>query len=312
MSHAHHDHLHHDHAPAANAGNERRVFWAMLLTGGFAVVEVIGGLVSGSLALLADAGHMVTDFLALLLAWLAFRLGRRPGDPRRTFGYSRFQVLAAFVNGLALIVVVGWILVEAVQRLMTPVHVAGGTMMAVAVAGLLINLVAFAILHGGDRDNLNLRGAALHVLSDLLGSAAAITAALVILLTGWMPIDPILSLAVAMLIVRSAWFVIRRSAHILLEGTPDWLDIAELQRAVVAAVPEVEDVHHVHVWCLTQERPLITLHARLGAGCDDQQALSGIQDFLKAEYGLDHSTIQIERGACSGATLAGQPSARTA
>ncbi|MDJ0937916.1 MAG: cation diffusion facilitator family transporter [Kiloniellales bacterium] len=312
MTHAHHDHHNHDHAPAANAGNERRVFWAMLLTGGFAVVEVIGGLVSGSLALLADAGHMVTDFVALLLAWLAFRLGRRPGDPRRTFGYSRFQVLAAFVNGLALIVVVGWILIEAVQRLLEPVQVAGGIMMVVAVAGLLINLVAFAILHGGDRDNLNLRGAALHVLSDLLGSAAAIAAALVILLTGWMPIDPILSLAVALLIVRSAWFVIRRSAHILLEGTPDWLDIAELQRVVAAAVPAVEDVHHVHVWCLTQERPLITLHARLTAGSDDQQALSEIQAFLKAEYGLDHSTIQIERGACNDATLADQPSAKTA
>ena len=311
MSHAHHHH-HHDHGSAATAGNERRVFWAMVLTGGFAVVEVIGGLISGSLALLADAGHMVTDFVALLLAWLAFRLGRRPGDPRRTFGYSRFQVLAAFVNGLALIVVVGWILVEAVQRLMTPVQVAGGTMMAVAVAGLLVNLVAFAILHGGDRDNLNLRGAALHVLSDLLGSAAAIAAALVILLTGWMPIDPILSLAVALLIVRSAWFVIRRSAHILLEGTPDWLDIAELQRAVAAAVPGVEDVHHVHVWCLTQERPLITLHARLAAGCDDQAALAGVQAFLKAEYGLDHSTIQIERGACNDVPASDQPSARTA
>ncbi len=307
MSRGHH---HHDHGATTTAGNERRVFLAMVLTGGFAVVEVIGGLVSGSLALLADAGHMVTDFVALLLAWLAFRLGRRPGDPRRTFGYSRFQVLAAFVNGLALIVVVGWILVEAVERLMAPVQVAGGTMMAVAVAGLLVNLVAFAILHGGDRDNLNLRGAVLHVLSDLLGSAAAILAALVILLTGWMPIDPILSLAVALLIVRSAWFVIRRSAHILLEGTPDWLDIGELERAVVAAVPGVEDVHHVHVWCLTQERPLITLHARLTAGCDDQTALSEIQAFLKAEYGLDHSTIQIERGACGDLPATDQASAR--
>ncbi len=306
-----HDHDH-DHAPAAHAGNERRVFWAMVLTGGFAVVEVIGGLVSGSLALLADAGHMVTDFVALLLAWLAFRLGRRPGDPRRTFGYSRFQVLAAFVNGLALILVVGWILVEAVQRLMAPVQVAGGTMMAVAVAGLVVNLIAFAILHGGDRDNLNLRGAALHVLSDLLGSAAAIAAALVILLTGWMPIDPLLSLLVALLIVRSAWFVIRKSAHILLEGTPDWLDIPALRREIAAAVPGVLDVHHVHVWSLTQERPLITLHALLEKGSDDQQALSRIQALLKANYGLDHSTIQIERDVCDEEGEAAQSSARMA
>ena len=200
MSRGHH---HHDHGPTATGGNERRVFWAMVLTGDLAVVEGIGCLVSDSLALLADAGHMVSDFVALLLARLAFRLGRRPGEPRWTFGYSRFQVLAAFVNGLALIVVVGWILVEAVERLMAPVEVAGGTMMAEAVAGLLV-----------------------------------------ILLTGWMPIDPILSLAVALLIVRSAWFVIRRSAHTFLEGTPEWLDIGKLECAVVAAVPGVEDVHH--------------------------------------------------------------------
>lgn len=302
----------HDHHHETTAGNERRVFWAMCLTGVFMVVEVVGGLLSGSLALLADAGHMVTDFVALALAWLAFRMGRTPGDPRRTFGYSRFQVLAAFVNGLSLIVVVGWILVEAVQRLLDPVEVAGGTMMAVAVAGLLVNLVAFAILHGGDRSNLNMRGAALHVLSDLLGSSAAIIAALVILTTGWMPIDPILSLIVALLIVRSAWFVIRRSAHILLEGSPDWLDIEELRKGLVAAVPGVEDVHHIHVWCLTQERPLITLHARLQEGADDRQALAKIQDFLRATYGLDHSTIQLERDACADESAPAQDSARIA
>jgi cobalt-zinc-cadmium efflux system protein len=223
--------------------SERRVFWAMVLTGGFMGIEVVGGLVSGSLALLADAGHMLTDFAALGLAWFAFRIARRPPDQRRSYGYHRIQVLAAFVNGIVLVAVVGWILVEAVGRLLAPVEVLGGVMLAVAVGGLLVNIAAFALLHGGDRDNINLRAAAIHVLGDLLGSAAAILAAGVILGTGWMPIDPLLSVLVALLILRSSWLIIKKSAHILLEGTPDWLDVGRLRADLVAQVPGVEDVH---------------------------------------------------------------------
>ena len=202
---------------------------ALVLTGGFMVVEVIGGLAAGSLALLADAGHMLTDTLSLALAFVAFRIGRWPHDARRTYGYHRFQVLAAFVNGLTLVAIVGWIAIEAIRRLLEPVEVLGGLMLAVAVIGLVVNIAAFAILHGGDRRNLNLRGAALHVLADMLGSVAAIVAALVISITGWMPIDPLLSLLVVLLILRSAWFLLRRSGHILLEGAPEWLDEAELR-----------------------------------------------------------------------------------
>jgi cation diffusion facilitator family transporter len=214
----------------------------MVLTGGFMGIEVVGGLVSGSLALLADAGHMLTDFAALGLAWFAFRIARRPPDQRRSYGYHRIQVLAAFVNGIVLVAVVGWILVEAVGRLLAPVEVLGGVMLAVAVGGLLVNIAAFALLHGGDRDNINLRAAAIHVLGDLLGSAAAILAAGVILGTGWMPIDPLLSVLVALLILRSSWLIIKKSAHILLEGTPDWLDVGRLRADLVAQVPGVEDV----------------------------------------------------------------------
>ena len=278
----------------SDSDNQRRVFIAMLLTGGFMFAEVAGGIAAGSLALLADAGHMLTDCASLALAWMAFRIGRRPQDARRTYGYHRFQVLAAFVNGLSLVVIVLWIAVEAVRRLLTPVEVLGGLMLSVAVLGLAVNLAAFWILHGGDRHNLNIRGAALHVMGDLLGSLAAIAGALVITWTGWMPIDPLLSLLVALLILRSAWLLVRRSAHILLEGTPDWLDVDELRRSLAAAVPLVEDVHHVHAWMLTTERPLLTMHARVAAGADHDEVLKAIQHALRQDHGIDHATIQIE------------------
>jgi cobalt-zinc-cadmium efflux system protein len=283
----------HDHDKGA-ADNERRVFLAMLLTGGFMVVEVAGGIAAGSLALLADAGHMLTDCAALALAWMAFRIGRRPQDARRSYGYHRFQVLAAFVNGIALIAIVGWIVIEAVRRLLAPVEVLGGLMLVIAVLGLLVNIAAFWTLHGGDRENLNIQGAALHVLGDLLGSIAAIVAALVIFWTGWTPIDPLLSLLVALLILRSAWLLVRKSGHILLEGTPDWLDVEQLSAELAAAIPEVENIHHVHCWMLTQERPLLTMHARLRAGADQYEVLLAIRQLLERDYGIGHATIQIE------------------
>jgi cobalt-zinc-cadmium efflux system protein len=284
MAHDHHD----------PADNERRVLLTLLLTGGFMVAEVIGGLMAGSLALLADAGHMLTDTVSLALAFVAFRVGRWPHDASRTFGYHRFQVLAAFVNGLTLALIVGWIAIEAIRRMLEPVEVLGGLMLVVAVIGLLVNVVAFAILHGGDRHNLNIRGATLHVLADLLGSVAAIIAALVITWTGWMPIDPLLSLLVAALILRSAWMLVRKSAHILLEGAPDWLDADELRAALTAAVPAVRDVHHVHVWMLTTERPLLTLHARVALEANQQEVLVAIHRALADRFGIEHATVQIE------------------
>jgi cobalt-zinc-cadmium efflux system protein len=290
----------HDHARgAATADNQRRVFWAMLLTGGFMLAEVVGGIVAGSLALIADAGHMLTDAASLALAWAAFRVGHWPRDARRTYGYHRFQVLAAFVNGLTLVAIVGWIAIEAMRRLFAPVEVLGGLMLVVAGLGLLVNLAAFEVLRGGDRENLNVRGAALHVLGDLLGSVAAIVAALVILWTGWTPIDPLLSLLIAALILRSTWGLLRRSAHILLEGAPEWLDIAELRAAVVAALPAIRDIHHVHCWMLTSERPLITLHAEIAPDADPQQALAAIRGVLHDRFGIDHATIQLETAACA-------------
>ena len=280
--------------------NMRRVTITVVLTGTFMIVEVIGGILSGSLALLADAGHMLTDTMALALAAVAFRVSKRPPDARLTYGYHRFQILAAFVNGLSLLLIVGWILYEAFNRFVAPQEVLGKTMFIVASAGLLVNIIAFVVLHGGDRDNLNISGAALHVAGDLLGSVAAIVAAVVIIYTGWMPIDPILSVAVAILILRSAWALVKRSAHVLLEGAPEWLDMGAMQDRLIASIPEVDSIHHVHVWGMTPQDLMLTMHVRV---CDEPtnptDIIRQIKVLMRDEYGIGHSTIEIETDACA-------------
>ncbi len=285
---------------ADQKGNIKRVQIALALTGTFMLVEVAGGILSGSLALLADAGHMLTDTMALALSAIAFRVSSRPADEKRSYGYQRFQILAAFVNGLSLLVIVGWILLEAVQRILSPSVVMGQTMLIVATAGLVINIIVFFVLHGGDQENLNMRGAALHVLGDLLGSVAAITAALVILNTGWMPIDPIMSIGVALLIFRSAWHLVKRSGHILLEGAPEWLNVDEMQSKIVAGNPEVKEIHHVHVWGLTPQHPMLTMHVALRQLQSDTTAtIRSIKELLRKEYGINHSTIEVECDDCA-------------
>jgi len=288
------------HSHKQDASNITRVQIALVLTGTFMVVEVVGGIISGSLALLADAGHMLTDTMALALAVFAFRVSARPADGRRSYGYQRVQIIAAFVNGLSLLVIVGWILFEAVMRLIDPPEVLARTMLIVASAGLVVNILAFVVLHGGDQENLNIRGAALHVLGDLLGSVAAIIAALVIISTGWMPIDPLLSVLVAMLILRSAWQLVRRSAHILLEGAPEWLDVDDMKSKIIAAVPEVHDIHHVHVWGLTQQHLMLTMHVVLPeAVSEPTPVVRRVKEALTADFGIVHSTIEAEYGDCA-------------
>jgi len=280
--------------------NRKRLRIALVLTGAFMLVEVVGGVLSGSLALLADAGHMLTDSLALALALLAFRLSLRPADPKRSYGYHRFQTLAAFVNGLGLLGIVLWILVEAAGRLLAPPPIQGGMMLAVAAGGLLVNFVVFLILHGGDQENLNMRGAMLHVIGDLLGSVAAISAAVVIVLTGWLPIDPLLSVVVAGLILRSAWQLVRRSAHILLEGTPETLDVSGMQQSLMAAMPQIASIHHVHVWGLTPQRLMLTMHVSLNGDIRDSTiVVRKIKQVLRAEFGIRHSTIEFELDDCA-------------
>jgi len=275
------------------------MFIAALLTGGFMLAEVIGGLVSGSLALLADAGHMLTDFAALLLAWFAFRFSRWPADRSRTYGFDRLQVLVAYSSGLSLFVIAGFILYEAIHRLSAPVEVLGGTMLAIAVGGLAINLIVFAILHGADRDNLNVRAASIHVLGDLLGSVGAIIAAAIILTTGWNAADPLISIFVVALILWSAWKVVRDSGHILLEGTPTGLALTEIESDLEANVSGVENVHHVHAWSITEERPMVTLHARLKESADPDRTIGAIKQRLSERFNIGHATVEIELADCA-------------
>ena len=288
MSHAHHN------------SNMRRVTIALTLTGIFMVVEVIGGLLAGSLALLADAGHMLTDTMALALAAVAFHVSKRPADGRLTYGYQRFQILAAFVNGLSLLLIVGWIFYEAVSRFLAPEEVMGRTMLIVAALGLVVNIIAFVVLHTGDRENLNIRGAALHVAGDLLGSVAAIVAAVVIIYTGWMAIDPLLSIAVALLILKSAWLLVKRSAHVLLEGAPEWLDVEEMQDNLVSCIPEVCSIHHVHVWGLTPQDLMLTMHVSVNdSSVEPTSIIRRVKALLREDYGIGHSTIEIEAEVCA-------------
>lgn len=301
-----HNHSHAGHSPGhghahPNANNERRMGLAALLTGAFMFAEVAGGIAAGSLALLADAGHMLTDFASLSLAWFGFRLSRRPADWLRTYGFDRFQVLVAFANGLALFAIAAWIVYEAAERLMSTPEVSGGIMVVIAGIGLLVNVAAFVLLRGADRDNLNIRGAAIHVLGDLFGSVAALIAGGVILLTGWTPIDPLLSLVVAAIIVKSGWQVVAESGHILLEGAPGELDTRAIGPDLIANVKGVEGVHHVHVWSITQSRRMVTLHACIGEKQNSDKAVRNIKVRLKERFGLDHATVEIERGECADA-----------
>lgn len=303
-------HRAHGHSHAGHTGhaqNERAIGWAALLTGSFLVVEVIGGLLAGSLALLADAGHMLTDAASLGLAWGAFRIARRPSDRQRTYGFHRFQVLAAFTNGLTLVFIALAIVYAAIGRLYVPVEVLGRPMLVIAAVGLAINVGSFLILHGAERANLNVRGAMLHVLGDLAGSVATIVAALVILWSGWTTIDPLLSVLVAVLIVVSAWSLLRESGHILLEGTPRGLDVRALRDDLMASVPGVEDVHHVHAWSLTEERPMVTMHVRIPDPAVSAHVSAAVKARLAARHHIDHATVEIECEDCADDAAAHAP-----
>lgn len=286
----------HGHQP--KDGNSKRLLAAFLVTTLFMVVEAVGGLLSGSLALLADAGHMLTDSAALLVALMAVHFSQRKPNARHTFGYLRLTTLAAFINAAALLLIVVFILWEAVRRFFEPQPVMGTPMLVIAVAGLLANLFAFWLLHRGNEEkNINVRAAALHVLGDLLGSVGAIAAAIIILTTGWTPIDPILSVLVSCLVLRSAWRLLKESFHELLEGTPQEVDITKLQKDLCLNIPEVRNIHHVHVWQIGEQR-LMTLHAQVIPPHDHDGLLRRIQAYLLEHYQIGHATIQMEYQHC--------------
>ncbi len=299
--HGHHDHHgghgHHGHAHGA-AASQTRILLTFWLIAVFMAVEGVGGWWSGSLTLLADAGHMLTDAAALALAWFAARAMRLPRDAERTYGHDRFSVLAALINGLGLIAIVVWIAIEAVHRLMAPEPVRALPMLAIALTGFAVNSGAFFLLNGADRDNLNIRAALLHVLGDILASLAAVAAALIILANpAWTFADPVLSVVAGVLILRNAIDLVRRSWNVLMESTPEDVDVGEIEHAL-EAIDGVADIHHLHAWSLVPGKPLITLHAQVTEGDDRDTVLARIKATLAERFRIEHSTIQME-GACA-------------
>jgi cobalt-zinc-cadmium efflux system protein len=270
---------------------------ALAVLGAFTVIEAIGGYFAHSIALLAEAAHMLADSASLLLAIVAIRAAQRPADTRRTYGHRRYQPLAAFVNGQALLLLTIWVVYEAVLRLMQRPEVHGRLMLIIALIGGAANFAAFLTLAGGR--SLNERGARAHILSDLLGSGAACAAALVILLSGWSIADPLLSLLVSALVLRSAWSLTRESAEVLLQGAPQGFDVERVQAELVGHVPGLLGVHHVHVWSMTGERPTVTLHATLAPGTSHGEVIKGIYARLASRLDVEHCTVQVEEeGAC--------------
>lgn len=297
-----HNHAGHGHAGHSHGSTDKkRVLIAAVLTGGFMFAEAAGGLLTGSLALLADAGHMLTDSVSLMLAWYAFHLAGRAATSRLTYGFDRLKTLVAYTNGIAVFAIGLWIVVEAFHRINEPSPVLGGPMMVIAAVGLGVNIAAFFVLHGGDRENLNMRGAILHVLGDLLGSVAAIVAAIVIITTGWVLIDPLLSGLVALLLFRSAWALTREAGHLLLEGVPASLDRDGIARDLEAHVTTVREVHHMHVWSMDGTKNMATLHACLVEGADADAAVRSIKRRLAESHGIEHATVEPEFGACADA-----------
>jgi cobalt-zinc-cadmium efflux system protein len=291
MSHAHGSHAH-DH----RGGSRRALLWVLALTLAFTVVEVVGGIFTDSLALLADAGHMVSDNIAIALALLAVTLARRPSTPTRSFGLQRAEILAAFVNGLTLVLVSGWIVWEAVKRLGDTPEILGGWMLVVALVGLLVNACAAWILIRSGRESLNVEAALRHVVADMLGSGAVLVAALVIVTTGWTLIDPLVSIGIALLIVASAWGVLRDSTSILMEATPSDVDAEAVAEAIVA-VPGVTSVHDLHVWRITSGFDALAAHVLVGRGEDCHGLRREVERVLDDRFGITHTTLQVDHDA---------------
>lgn len=285
-----HDHSqHHDHAHS-RAASQRRLIFALVLTAGYAVVEALGGLWSGSLALISDAGHMVTDAAALGLAVFAQYIARRPASAKNSYGYARAEVLGALINSLFMLAMVGWIAFEAISRLMHPKPVDGVGVMGIAVIGLLVNIAAAWAL-SSDSHNMNSRAALMHVIGDLLGSVAAILAGLIIWLTGWLPVDPLLSLLVVCLILRSTWQLVLQSSHMLMEGVPAHIDLSEIGIAL-AKQHGVKSVHDLHVWHVGPEHIAMSAHLVIDNAEGWPRLLATCQALLAKDFGITHTTMQ--------------------
>jgi cobalt-zinc-cadmium efflux system protein len=296
MGHHHgHGHDHHHGHSHGHSANKKALFASFILITLFMVVEVIGGLLTNSLALLADAGHMLSDAAALGLSFLALKIGERKSSHSKTFGYKRFEIIAAAINGLTLILISLYIFFEAFQRFANPPEVQSVGMLVISSIGLLVNIIAAWILMRGDKDeNLNVRSAFLHVLGDMLGSVGAIVAALLMIFLGWTLADPIASVIVAVLILISGWRVTRQSLHILMEGTPEQININDVKSSLVK-IPSVHDVHDLHIWSITSGMAMLSCHISINNTGVHDEVLEQAQSILHDDYGIEHSTIQVEK-----------------
>ena len=293
----HHGHAPHHHDPASPAATHgaqlRSLKLALALTSTFLVVEVVGGLLANSLALLADAGHMLTDVAALSLSLFVLWFSRKPETPEKTYVYLRWEILAAFINGATLLLICAWIIWQAIPRLREPQPLEGALMLAVASAGLVVNIVAAWLLRPSSRVSLNIRGAYLHVLGDLLGSIGTVTAAALVHYTGWLRADPIASLIMTALIMRGAWRLVRESVDVLLESTPSHISLGTV-RAQLEAIPGIESVHDLHVWSVGSGVIAMSVHAIVREPDRHQHVLGHVHDAMRL-FGIGHVTVQLER-----------------
>ncbi|MUK90233.1 cation diffusion facilitator family transporter [Ornithinibacillus sp. L9] len=284
-----HDHQHSHH----HTNNKRVLFWSFLAILTFMIVEVIGGILTNSLALLSDAGHMLSDAAALGLSLLAFKIGERKSNQQKTYGYKRFEIIAAFINGLTLIAISVYIFYEAFHRFVTPPTVSAN-MMFIAIIGLIVNIVvAWLLIRGGSSENLNIRSALFHVLGDLLGSIGAIIAGILIFAFGWNIADPIASVLVAILIIFSGVRITRDAINILMEGKPAHIDIDSIIQELLQ-IDGVKDVHDVHVWSITSEFPTMSCHIVVDESVDRDEILYQATDLIKIKFHISHCTLQIE------------------
>lgn len=283
----------HDHAQVVTNNNERRIRFVFIFTICYAAIQAAGGWLSGSLALIADSGHMLSDAAALLLALIAYRMARRPADATRTYGYHRVRVLAALANGATLLLLVLWIAWEAINRINQPVDVMAGPMLIVAVIGLLVNLAGAWVLWSGNKGDANLRGAFLHVIGDLLGSVGAIAAAVGIMLTGWTILDPLLSVLVAVLVVRSAWGLVTDSITVLMQAVPRGIKARSVETGL-AALTEISEAGHFHAWTLTDDTIVATIHVTPAENTDPLSLPQLVAGWLKERYAIDHVTVQVD------------------
>ncbi|MBN2646743.1 MAG: cation transporter [Thiotrichales bacterium] len=287
---AHHPHIGHSHHHS-----QRKVMIAAIITASYMLVEIIGGLWVNSIALVADGVHMLTDAVALALAWWGFQIAKKSANERMTFGYQRFQILTAFVNGFTLLLIVAGVIGMAIHRLFEPQEVMGKEMFIIALIGLLNNLVVFWILHSGDQNNLNMRGATLHFMGDALGSVAVIIGAIIIYFTGWMPIDPILSIMMALIIGFGAYRLTKESANILLEGVPAGYDIAAIKHDLQNRFDFLSEVYHIHLWAIAEDQVMMTLHAKTDLAKINDQIILEIKQYLNHTHRVHHVTLQLEQ-----------------